>query len=132
MREANSTMMKRLLPAAAVALLALSACKQKTETVTSTAPDPQAAALANRPMVELPPAITSTKTFRCKDQSLATVDFYAGNKQVTVRVGDKIIPVKLIGDAEGGPYKADGYLLSGTPAAIMLTSPGKPEQDCKS
>lgn len=130
MREAKIAMMKRLLPAAAVALLALSACKQKTEVVSATAPDPQAEALANRPKVELPPAITATRTFRCKDQSLATVDFYAGNKQVTIKVGDATIPVKLTGE-EGGPFKADGYTLSGTQSAIKLSSPGKPEQDCK-
>lgn len=124
-------MINRLLPAAAVALLALSACQQKAETVTATAPDPQAAALANRAPVELPPAITSTKTFRCKDQSLATVDFYANNKQVTVKIGDALTPVRLTAENAGDAYKADGYVLSGTPAGITLTSPGKPEQACK-
>ena len=124
-------MINRLLPAAAVALLALSACHPKTETVSSTSPDPQAAALANRPRVELPPAITATKTFRCKDQSLATVDFHAGDTQVTLKVGDAVTPVKLTADKAGDPYKADGYLLSGNPAGIALTSPDKPEQACK-
>jgi len=125
-------MINRLLPAAAaVTLFALSACQQKTETVTATAPDPQAAALANRAPVELPPAITATKTFRCKDQSLATVDFYANDKQVTVKIGDAIMPVKLTAEKAGDPYKAEGYVLSGTPAGITLTSPGKPEQACK-
>ena len=123
--------MNRLLPAAAVALLALSACQQKTETVTATAPDPQAAALANRAPVELPPAITATKTFRCKDQSLATVNFFAGDKQASVKVGDAVTPVVLKAEKAGDPYKADGFVLSGTPAGITLTSPGKPEQACK-
>ena len=124
-------MINRLLPAAAVALLALSACQQKTETLTATADDPQAAALANRAPVELPPAITSTKTFRCKDQSLATVNFFAGDKQVTVKIGDAETPVLLKAEKAGDPYKADGYVLSGTPAGITLTSPDKPEQACK-
>ena len=123
--------MNRLLPAAAVAFLALSACQQKTETVSATAPDPQAEALANRAPVALPPAITATKTFRCKDQSLATVNFFADNKQVTVKVGDAASPVKLTAEKAGDPYKAEGYVLSGTPAGITLTSPGKPEQACK-
>ncbi len=123
--------MNRLLPAAAVALLALSACKQKTETVTSTAPDPQAEALANRAPVELPPSISATKIFRCKDQSLATVDFYSGNKQVTIKVGDATVPVRLTAEEAGGPFKADGYVLTGSPAGITLASPGKPEQTCK-
>lgn len=123
--------MNRFLPAAAVALFALSACQQKTETVTSTAPDPQAEALATRAAPPLPPAITATKTFRCKDQSLATVNFFADNKQVTVKIGDAATPVKLTAEKAGDPYKAEGYVLSGTPAGITLTSPGKPEQACK-
>lgn len=124
-------MINRFLPAAAVALIALSACQQKTETVTSTAPDPQAEALANRAPVELPPAITATKIFRCKDQSLATVNFFAGDKQVTVKVGDATTPVLLKAEKPGDAYKADGYTMTGTPAGITLTSPGKPEQACK-
>ena len=124
-------MIRFLLPAAAVAFLALSACQQKTETVSATAPDPQAEALANRAPVALPPAITATKTIRCKDQSLATVKFFADNKQVTVKVGDAASPVKLTAEKAGDPYKAEGYVLSGTPAGITLTSPGKPEQACK-
>lgn len=130
-RKANDAMINRLLPAAAVALLALSACHPKTETVTATAPDPQAEALANRAPVELPPAITATKIFRCKDQSLATVNFFAGDKQVTVKVGDATTPVLLKAEKAGDPYKADGYTMTGTPAGITLTSPGKPEQACK-
>lgn len=124
-------MMNRFLPAAAVAFLALSACQQKTETVSATAPDPQAEALANRAPVALPPAITATKVFRCADQSLATVNFFADNKQVTVKIGDAVTPVKLTAEKAGDPYKADGYVLSGTPAGISLASPGKPEQRCK-
>ena len=124
-------MITRFIPAAAVALLALSACQQKSETVTSTAPDPQAEALANRAPVELPPAITATKTFRCKDQSLATVNFFAGDKQASVKVGDAIAPVLLKAEKAGDPYKADGFELTGTAAGITLTSPGKPAQACK-
>ena len=39
--------------------------------------------------------------------------------------------VALTADKAGDPYKADGYVLSGTPAGISLASPGKPEQRCK-
>ena len=124
-------MMNRLFPAAAVALFALSACQQKTEAVTATAPAPQAAALAYRAPVELPPAITAPQAFRCKDQSLATVNFFAGDKQATVKIGDAVTPTLLKAEKAGDPYKADGYVLSGTPAGITLTSPGKPEQACK-
>ena len=76
----------RTLPIAAVALLALSACdnNQKAQEVTSVADDPQAAAVHNRPLAELPPAITADVTMRCKDNSLVYVTFFAGDKQVVV------------------------------------------------
>ncbi|MEO5867080.1 MAG: hypothetical protein ABIS14_04235 [Sphingomonas sp.] len=122
--------MRPILPAA-VALLALSACQQKAENVSATSDDPQAAAVANVGPIELPPAIATTHTFRCKDQSLATVDFYTGDKQVTVKVDKATTPTLLKADAAGGPYKTDGYTLSGNKNGITLASPGKPEQACK-
>ena len=125
------TMTMRILPLAAVALLALSACQQKSETVTATAPDPLADAVANKGPIELPPMMTATKTFRCKDTSLAEVEFYAGEKQATVKVDDAKTPTLLKAGKAGDPYTAEGYVLTGTAAGITLTSPGKPAQACK-
>jgi hypothetical protein len=121
----------RILPAAAVALLALSACQNKAEEVTSTAPDPMASQLANRAPVELPPMMTADVTFRCKDQSLVYVDFFQGDKQLLVKTTKEGTPVKLTAENAGDPYKADGYEATGTPKSITLTVPGKPAQVCK-
>lgn len=130
-REAAAAMKLRILPVAAVALLALSACENKAEEVTSTAPDPMASQLANRAPVELPPMMTADVTFRCKDQSLVYVDFFQGDKQLLVKTTKEATPVKLTAENAGAPYKADGYEATGTPKSITLTVPGKPAQVCK-
>jgi hypothetical protein len=121
----------RILPVAAVALLALSACEQKAEEVTSTAPDPMASQLANRAPIELPPMVTADVTFRCKDQSLLFVSFFAGDKQLLVKPSKDAPPVKLTAEKAGDPYKFDGYSATGNPKSITITQPGKPSQVCK-
>src|SRR5436305_7107942 len=76
--------MKSLLPLIVAApLLALAACNSQPSQpeVVDTNPDPMANILANRAPVELPPAIKSDKTFRCKDQSLAFVTFFQGRSE---------------------------------------------------
>src|SRR3546814_14020097 len=71
--------------AAAAAILVLAGCQQKAETVTTTAPDPMAAELANAAPVELPPSMKASVAFRCKDHSLAFVDFFSGDKLANLR-----------------------------------------------
>lgn len=122
----------RILAAVAVAL-SLAACNNggKTQTVTSTEPDPLAGELANRAPVELPPMITSEVTMRCTDDSLVHVTFFTGNKQVLVKPVGQDTPVRLVAEAAGGPYKAEGYTLAGTSANVTMNLPGKPELKCK-
>lgn len=122
-------MINRFFPAA-VLLLALSACDSKPTEVTSVAPDPMASILANKAPVELPPAIKSEATFRCKDNSLAFVTFFEGDKQALVKTTKDGTPVKLTAETAGAPLTADGYVLTGTPKAVTLTQPGKPAQLC--
>lgn len=128
-REENR-MLKHLLPAAAVALLALSACDNKPTEVSSVSPDPMAAEIANRAPVELPPAIKKEVTFRCKDNSLVYVTFFEGDKQALVKATETGTPVKLTAEKAGDPLKADGYEMTGTVKAVNLAQPGKPKQLC--
>jgi len=124
----------RILPFAAVALLALSACDnnaKKPVEVTSVADDPNAAAVRNAAPVELPPAITADVTMRCKDNSLVYVTFFDGDKQVVVKPTKDATPVKLTAEKAGDPLKAEGYSLTGTPKNITLTQPGKGTLTCK-
>ena len=132
--KAPPAMILRTLPLAAIALFALSACNnnsQKPVEVTSVADDPQAAAVHNRPMAELPPPIKADVTFRCKDNSLAYVIFFEGDKQAMVKTAKDGTPVRLTAEKAGDPLKADGYSLTGTPKNITLTAPGKGTLTCK-
>ena len=126
--------MKSLLPLIVAApLLALAACNSQPSQpeVVDTNPDPMANILANRAPVELQPAIKSDKTFRCKDQSLAFVTFFQGDKQVNVRLKQGDTPVKLTAPAAGEPLTAEGgWKMTGDEKNITLTTPKKAAQTC--
>lgn len=131
MREARLAMTKPLIIAAAATLLALAACKPTPETVTTTAPDPMASQLANAPAVELPPAMTASVTFRCKDNSLVYVDFFQGDKMAHLRTAKDATAVNLTAANAGDPLTAEGYSLTGNQSNITLTQPGKGSLTCK-
>lgn len=115
-----------ILPAA---LLALSACEK--ETIVADGPaDPQAAELAKAKPVELPPAITASRTYRCKDNSLAFVDFMSNNTAV-YRTKKDGTPTSLAAATPGGPYTADGYSVSANAEQVQISAPGKGNQSCK-
>ena len=116
---------------------ALVACKQ--ETIVANGPaDPMADELANAAPVELPPAIASSKTYRCKDNGLVKIDWLQGGKGAYLH-GDGYAQthVKPAEIAEGQPASSDltaegGYVLKGEPTAssVSLTLPGKGTQTC--
>lgn len=124
--------MKTTLPLIAAALFALSACDTKPKTeVVDTNPDPMANQLATAAPVELPPAIKADKTFRCKDQSLAYVTFFQGDKQVVVRTEQGGTPTTLKAEKAGDPYTAEGgWKVTGDESNITLTRPGMSAQSC--
>jgi hypothetical protein len=88
--------------------------------------------LANAAPVELPPAIKADKTFRCKDNSLVYVTFFQGDKLASIRTEQTGPVTRLTAPAAGEPLTADGgWTLTGTPASITVTVPGKPSQTCR-
>ena len=97
--------------AASAALLALGGCNSQPETVNTY--DPQAEALKNAPPVELPPAVTSNKTYRCADNSLYYVDFYNNNTAVLHRGSREAAGVTLTAEGGNPPYAGGNYSLSG-------------------
>lgn len=123
----------RLLPAAAVALLALSACNQEPEVISERAPDPMASQLANAAPVELPPAIKATVSMRCQPgNALVFVEFFGGDKQVTVATEQNGPKTRLTAPEAGQPFTADGgWKLTGTPASATVEVPGKGTLSCK-
>ncbi|MCM8730724.1 hypothetical protein ACFO8O_07040 [Hephaestia sp. GCM10023244] len=117
--------------AAAAAILLLAGCQQKAETVDTTAPDPMAAELANAPAVELPPSMKASVAFRCKDNSLAFVDFFSGDKLANLRTKKDGEIIHLTAANAGDPLTNEGgYKLTGDQKSITLTTPSG-TQTCK-
>jgi len=115
--------------------LALAACNSQPENIVVGPQDDMKDQLAHAKPVELPPSIQATKTFRCKDNSVAYVDFYSDGKSAGLHLKKDSAPTVLKAPAAGEPMVADGgYALSGsaTASTVSLTLPGKPKQDCDS
>ena len=128
MRNASS-MLLRAAPMAAVLLLA--ACNSEPETVTGGTADPDAAQVAAAPPVQLPPMVTASRTYRCKDNSLVYIDFF-NNGTATYRTEKEGAPQATLTSAEEGkPYTFDGYSVSSSGTQISLTAPGKGTTSCK-
>ena len=122
----------KILPMTAVAaLLVLAACNSKPASpeVLDSNPDPMATTLANAAPVELPPAIKSEKTLRCKDNTLVYVTFFQGDKQANVRTKEGGTPTKLVAEVAGAPKTAEGgWSMTGGETSVTLTQPGKSAQ----
>jgi hypothetical protein len=121
----------RLLRAAPIAaVLLLAACNSEPETVTGGTVDPDAAKIAAAPPVALPPMVTASRTYRCKDNSLVYIDFF-NNKTAAYRTEKEGAATTLTTAEEGKPYTFDGYSVSGSGTEISLTAPGKGSTTCK-
>lgn len=131
--------MSRKLSLIVVGVLALAACKKET-IVGGETPDPMKDELANAAPIELPPAIASTKTYRCKDNSVVRIDWLHQGKGAYVHgEGQAQTHLKPAEAVEGQPASSDltaegGWLLKGDAkaASVTLTMPGKGSQSCKS
>jgi hypothetical protein len=121
----------RLLAAASIAaLFSLSACQEPKTITANEANDPQAADLAKAPKVELPPTIVSTRTYRCKDNSLLYAEFLSNNT-ARVRSEQGGTPTTLTAADADTPYTAEGYSLSANATQVTYAAPGKGSQSCK-
>ena len=132
--------MIRKLSLIVIGSAALVACNKESHTIVGgDQPDPMKDELAKAAPVELPPAIASTKTYRCKDNSLVQIDWLADNKGAYVHGADRTqTHVKPAEPVEGQPASTDliaegGYVLKGnaTASTVNLTMPGKGAQVCK-
>ena len=115
--------------AAPLAALLLAGCEPETVTADEPA-DPQAEALKNAPAVAPPPMIQSSRTWRCKDNSLLYADFYT-NDTVRVRTekGGEFVTLTAAGGQP--PFTAEGYSLSANADQISYTAPGKGTRSCR-
>ena len=115
---------------------ALAACNSEPEVVGGQ-PDPMKDELAKAAPVELPPATASTRTYRCKDNSVVRVDWLSDNTAYVHGEGQAQTHVKPAVPVEGQPVSTElvaegGFALSGEAAAsnVSVTLPGKGKQAC--
>jgi hypothetical protein len=107
-----------LAAAASAALFALSACQKHEPEMVNTY-DPQAQALQNAAPVQLPPAITDNRTYRCSDNSLFYVEFY-NNNTAMIRTSRDGTPTQLTQAGGAGPYTGSGQTVSGNATRVTI------------
>ncbi len=125
-------MNRTLCSIAFVAAAALAGCQQ--ETITGDGPyDPNANLTNESGPIELPPAIASSHSYRCKDNSLVRIDLLADQKTAFLRDPATAAPTTLAAPEAGQPYVAEGYELTATIGnrTVTLARPGKGTQSCK-
>jgi hypothetical protein len=115
------------------AAAALAGCNKENHTIVAGGPDAGDTVATNTP-IALPPAITSSKTYRCADNKVVHVDWLSDNKSANIRVDQGAVPTQVTTAEAGKPMTAaGGYSLSGTPSAssAKIGVPGHPAQSCK-
>jgi len=133
----KGAVMIRKLTLITLGAAALAACNNEP-IVGGEQPDPMKDELAKAAPVELPPAIPSSKTYRCKHNGLVTIDWLQGGKGAYVHGdGTAQTHVKPAEAVEGKPASAEltaegGFALTGEAAAnsITVTMPGKGKRVC--
>jgi len=116
---------KTLIAFAAAA--ALAGCNNQTQAETEAANE--AAHEAANANVKLPPAIVASHKYRCKDNSLVSIDWMSDGTSNSARVKPEGGTGVTLAQAEaGGPYAAEGASLTGDPQAQSITFKG---QSCK-
>lgn len=116
---------------AGLAVLGLAGCDYQGQRITAVDEDPQAAVLAERAPVTLPPAIASSVTYRCADSRLIYVDYFTDDRAM-VRVNGEGAPVILAGQGDRRSYSGSGYALDRQASDIRFTSPDIGTGLCKS
>ena len=130
----NPSHIRRALPILPGALfLTLAACNSQPENIVVGPPDDMKEQLAAAKKVELPPAMLASKIYRCGDNSVAYVDWYADDKSAGIHKKKGDAPTIVKADMPGKDMVADGgYSLTGDAkgSSISITIPGKGKQSC--
>lgn len=120
-----------LAAASCAALMSLAACNREPEVINAGPPDTQAEALKKAKPVTLPPSITASYTYRCKDNSLIKVDFMSDEKTAVMHAPKDGPAIVLNAPAAGEPYAGADALVTGKGKTITAKAPGKGAQECK-
>jgi hypothetical protein len=123
--------MKRIAPLTALAaLLALAACNNEPEVVDANLPDPMANQMANAGSVELPPSVTDSAIYRCKDNSIVYVDFLGDKTQANIRTEKGGAPTAVKAAAAGETLTGEGASVSGSGKTVEIAVKGGAAQSC--
>ena len=124
----RDNMTRNLCIAPLLAAVALAGCDPASNTVVLN-PDgtevnqAQEEAVSN---VQLPPSIVGSGKYRCKDNSLISVDWLSDGTSNSARVTPEGGAAVTLTEADAdGPYTAEGASLTGDPRAAMITYNGK-------
>ncbi len=125
-------MTRTLFIAPLFAAVALSGCDTGSNTVVlnpdgTEVNEAQEQAVQN---VQLPPSIVASDKYRCKDNSVVSIDWLSDGTTNSARVTPEGGSVVTLAQAEaGGPYTAEGASLTGEAKAPSVTYNG---QSCSS
>ena len=133
--EGAATMTRTPLILALGAAAALAGCNKESHTIVAgSGPNDEATNTAANANVALPPAVTSSKIFRCADNKVVYVDWLSDNLSANIRTDQGGTPTHVVTAEAGKPMiAAGGYSVSGTPggSSARIAIPGHPEQSCK-
>lgn len=121
-------MTRNLYIAPLLAAVALAGCDTGSNTVVLNPDGTEANAAQEEAVqnVQLPPAIVGSGKYRCKDNSLITVEWLSDGTVNTARVTPEGGEAVNLSQAEaGGAYTAEGASLSGEPNAQSVTYKGQ-------
>ena len=123
--------MNRILIIAALAATALTACGKEDHTIVAGSKDDNA--VINAAAVVMPPAIESSKSYRCKDNGVVYIDWLNDKKTADIHASKEGTPNRVIAAEAGKPMSGGGYSLTGTKdaASVSVERPGKGTQSCK-
>ena len=115
-----------------VAAAALAGCNKQSHTIVAGSDTGDNLATTNA-AVELPPAVTASKIYRCGDTQVIYVDWIADNKTANVRTEPSGTPTQVVMTEPGKPLTGGGYSLTGsaTAASVTFVRPGHGSQSCK-
>jgi len=123
--------MNRILLLTALAATALTACDKSDHNIVAGSKEDNVT--VNTAAVVLPPSIESSQSYRCKDNSVAYIDWLSDKKSADISA-KKGGPATRVTAAEAGKaMTAEGYSLTGNKdsTSVTLERPGKGSQACK-
>lgn len=131
-RKIGPAMNRLLTISAAAALIALGACNKTNEPeVIDTNPDPMASEIANAAPVELPPSVTDSGIYRCKDNSVVYVDFLGDKTQANVRTAKDGPATHVKAEEAGKPMTGEnGTSVLGSGKTVQIAVKGGAAQSC--